>query len=231
MDSCVNVGKIISTNSNKAAIVGKNASCKFLEVGVNYYDKDVFDATAIDNELSPKAVGMTTRELAELKLNNMFDNHDCCYPILKYAVNEPACAFKAALMLLAEGETTEKVTKDFNVGILPAVKWTASDNLSISENGTVSIKSDTRATESESAWVNKNAGYLNEKYELTIIRNSSLVDELDADAELVKVVYITLDGREIAHPEPGMILIRRAFYRDGKVSASKILITADSLAD
>ncbi len=230
VDSCVNVGKIISTNANSAAIVGKNASCKYLIVGVNFYDKDVFDATAIDKELSPKAVGLTTRELAELKLDKEFENKDYCYPILKYAVNEPACAFNAALMLLAEGETAEKVTKDFNVGILPVVKWTASDNLSISENGTVSIK-ETRATESETAWVNKNAGDLNQKYELTIIRTSSLVNELDADADLVKVVYITLDGRVVETPQPGMILIRRAFYRDGKVNATKVLITSDSQLD
>lgn len=232
VDSCFNLGKVISTNANSAAIVGKNASCKYLTTGVNYYNKDICTATAIDKELSPKAVGLTTRELTELQLGNEFANVPACYPIFKYAIDDSACTFKAAQVILAEGDTYDKVTQDFNVGIINGVQWTGSSNLTVGEYGSVKLASAGTSNEETgtNSWIKKTAGELSETIELVVYSKPSGIDSIDNDENIVSVSYYTLDGKAIAQPQERTVVIRRVVYQNGTVKTSKIMfISSDNL--
>lgn len=225
IDSCLSLGKVVSSSANYAVITGENTGCKYLQVGVNYFNTDQNTATAIDAKLSPKAVGMSTPELIGLRLNDAFENLPGCYPMLISMDTVPLYAYLSAQILLREGDSMDHVTRSFTIGNPGGFQWTSSANLTIEGSEVIlpSLSSPEEESRQQEAWVRKSLGDLSELYELVVYPSYVGVEETLADGDVVSVTYYTPDGRIVSSPEPGQIVVRRVIYSGGKSVVSKIV--------
>lgn len=138
IDSCYNAGAIRPTEATATALRHiTNGDMDGNMIINNYYDVTVNPTLSAD-ELG---TGMTTNEMyANTALGEAFTTHRAAYPTLNGIVDTAASNYFAAGLQLQDGDTQESVTKPFYVGNLGGFTWTASDGVTIGEDGIVSAK-------------------------------------------------------------------------------------------
>lgn len=213
-----NAGKwTATTTTNNGNVLGYNSSCRFLEVGTTWYDKEVNDA--VDYDATIKAQGLTKREFTQLEIDSAFDYQVACYPSLKVMRNNDYNSFAVAMLLLADGEVADSVYSDFHVGTPHNAVWTCSDNLAIDGNN-VSLRN---KTVGEAAWATLTVGNLTRTYNLVLMaENTGVSDTNVASRTIVARSYYDLQGRELAQPDAdGQVVIEKVTYSDGTTRAIK----------
>ncbi len=224
IDNCLSLGAIESNGANTAAVVAQNTSCKYLKLKNNYFDSGIIEATDKDKLHGEDVKGLSAAELSKTAVSAAFENVTACYPMLKSMADNGTYGYYSAFVLLANGEEASAVKSPFSIGKPEKVVWTASDNLVV-EGNKVSLKASAVSQTPVSAWVKKSYGDLSETYEFTVYATASSVADLDATANIVSVSYYTLDGREVAEPQPGEVVVRRAVTSEGNVIVSKVLVS------
>lgn len=183
-----------------------------LDVANLYFDKTVSPETESDKLYN--AVGLTPGELYYAEgLGDHFAYNRAAYPVLK-AIKEPVVGnFYAASLLFIEGEDTTHVRNDFYVGMLDSVKWTSSDNITISDNGTC------KTTATGRGWVKKTATFHGKTWEriyyLNIDVNTGISNVSGAEdaigLDLTKPMY-NLSGQRVGRDYRGVVIQKGRKY-------------------
>ena len=217
----LNTGKITTTGTNYGAIAAENTGCKYISFENCYYDKDVVTAITAFEQKYEGIKGLTTAELTTAKISDSFVNATAMYPVLKAFTDSAEINFAAALVLLADGDTFEKVTKDFLIGQAKGLSWTSTENLKINGN-TVEIFA---TTDGESASLVLTGAGKTRTYNFKLYKKQSGIgNEVVDGAEVISEEFYTLDGRKITIPANGQIVIRKANLSNGKSKVEKVVI-------
>lgn len=222
ISNAVNLGKVESTGANKAVIVAKNTNCKYLEVKNVYFDNTINTETSVDKEFGENIKGLSTAELVKTNISDAYTNGVAVYPMLKSMTGIADYAFNSAIVLFSGEETAEKVCNPFEIGTPEGVAWTTSSNLEVSGN---TVKFNTSSKDGEKATLTKTAGELTKTYDIVIYPSlSDISDIVSGDSDIISVTYYTIDGKELAEPVAGQLMIRKTVYADGKVVTDKVAV-------
>ncbi len=189
-----------------------NAKYDSLNVANLFFDKTVSPETESDTKYLAK--GLTPGELFYAEdLGDHYAFNRAAYPVLK-AIKEPVVGnFFAASLLFTEGEDTTHVRNDFYVGMLDSVKWTSSDNITISDNGTC------KTTAIGRGWVKKTATFHGKTWErvyyLNIDVNTGISNVNGAEnavgLDLTKPMY-NLSGQRVGRDYRGVVIQKGRKY-------------------
>lgn len=219
LSNSYNAGKWnVNGGDNSGNVMGYNDACYYLEVGTNWYDKQVNATVPYDDTIG--AVGLTKRAFTQLTIDDAFEYQTACYPSLKALRDCDYNSFAVAMLLLADGETPDSVYSDFLVGTPSNAVWTCSDNLSIDGN-LVTLHN---KTVGEQAWATLTVGKLSRTYNLVLRAQNTGVSATQVAAKTVVArSYYDLQGRELkVLPEGvGQVVIERLTYSDGSTTARK----------
>ena len=215
VENCYNVGKVIATGSDQTT-VANIGNFKYSDGAIanNFFDKDVCGAGFVaDQEF---ATGLSSKELfGKTELGEAYLFNRAAYPVIKGIEERRYANFAAASIEFAEaGDTPEKVTGLFYVGVFDNVAWTCSDNLSIASDGTV------EASAKGAAWVKatvdlEDGTTLEKTINLNIEVATSGVDNARAAKEAVETYYYDFSGKEVAEPTQGTLYLVKRVYADG----------------
>ncbi len=186
-----------------------------------YYDTDVNKGLTVST-VDAKAKGVSTRDLAlcsALASDTAFTIIPGMYPTLKAHAQNEVANFFAAVPVVGEGETYDHVRTSFVVGTPAGTTWTSSANLTINSDGKVTC------SEEGEAWVTKQLGDRTVTYSL-FIEQPTGIDDLNADAAVVKSEYYTIGGVALGtkRPADAGIYIVKDVMTGGKSVARKIVI-------
>lgn len=213
---CYNTGKVTVTNpegKDVGNIVGLNPD--FLICEDVYFDKD---RTAGEYDNDKEAKGLTTREITGLDLGEDWVMSTATYPTLKTLENDEVPNLYAATVLLKEGDTPEKVTGNFQVGIPAGVSWSASGYITFSGNDAI-VEGSAQATVTLTA----TAGEYRKDYTLVLDTKNVGITSEGIERTIVKQFYYTTDGVRIENPMQGINMVVTV-YDDGTVENSKVFI-------
>lgn len=211
---CYNSGKVIA-DTNFGNIMGKNASCKYLEVERVYANTDTTALSGYDTEL--KVSGKTTAELTALTITDEFLTQRATLPTLKFFKDNELLNFYAATVLAAEGESLQAVRTELTVGTPVGAAWTLNGPLTISGN-TVTNQSEHNDTP---ATLTLACGGLTRTWTLNLLKCQG-VNGIDADANILRVEYYRTDGTPTNLGDASEVLIERTVYTDGTSTTRKI---------
>ena len=215
-----NAGKVTATNGSANNITCQNTSCNYYSCDSVYFDSSVNEAGTYDTANGVK--GLDKRELVDLKISDAFENAPATYPSLKVFANNDYNSFAVAMLLLAEGEKTDSVIHDFQVGTPNGAVWTASDNLAIDGNN-VKLA---HKTNGEAASITLTVGNLSRIYNLTLFYPSGVESNI-ADKAVVSRTYYNLSGVRVEGPSTyNPVVIERTVYTDGTSVSAKVLYRA-----
>jgi hypothetical protein len=213
-----NAGKVTGTGANVANVIGQNDGCKVLTVETNYYDSDVNGELASD-KLYEAVKGLPKAELIKTDISDDFELGVATYPSLKVFKDNLDNSFAVATILLAEGETTDSVASSFLIGQPQGAVWTASSNLVIDGN-TVTLKN---SEPTEEATLTLTVGEKSRTYNLTLKREASGVNSLNADGKTVlRKVYYSINGTVVSEDAINQtVVIEKTEYTDGTWTTRK----------
>lgn len=212
---CYNSGKVIA-DTNFGNIMGKNASCKFLETGRLYANTDTLALTDYDNEL--KVSGMNTAALTQLNITDAFLLQPATLPVLKVFKDNELLNFYAATVLAAEGESLQAVKTQLTIGLPTGAVWTVNGPMTIAS----SIVVNKAPEDNTPATLTLTCGGLTRTYTLNLLKASG-VDSVDADANILRVEYYRMDGTPTTLGDNAEVLIERTIYTDGRSTTRKIV--------
>ncbi len=185
-----------------------------------YYDADVNKAQPAST-VDAKATGLTTRELtlcSALASDTAFALVPGMYPTLRSQAQNEVANWFAAVPVVGEKESYDHVRSTFVVGTPAGTVWTCSANLAISD-GKVTC------SEEGEAWVTKQFGDFTRTYNL-FVENPTGIDDVNADASVVKSVYYTINGVALGtkRPADAGVYIVRDVMSNGKSVARKMVV-------
>lgn len=145
---------------------------------------------------------------------------DYSLPVFASKSTHDAVKLHSAQVILAEGDTRDKVTKHFHVGRPSGIDWLWDNDDALSISGAdATVAANYRGSVTLTATCGK--------YERTVVLQldtESGVDEVDAANEVVSESWYTATGVQVPGPQPdGQLYIRVARYANGKVVTSKVL--------
>ena len=223
LTNCYNAGNIIAPADTCGALVGVDMTNGKLWTEQNVVTNSYY---VTDFGTYKNVVG-TAKTLAELAKTDMGegwvagDNYSL--PILASSANENSAFVGAAVVIVADGDSYDSVTKDFFVGAPERVVWTASiPNVSVKGNN---------ATFTAEAYVGKLVmtvtdidGDFTKTIELTVNKPSG-VSGTTMSKEVVEETYYTVSGVKVPKPEAkdGSIYVVVKVYDDGSKSVEKTI--------
>lgn len=212
-DGCDNVGNIVAYYSGYKLTNTQVVDC--------YYDSDVSEPYAYDATVGG-ITGVKVSQMSELAsvLGDSFDYAPNCYPSLKSLADVDENLIRIPAVVLYEGDTYETVSKDFHVGVFPGVTWTASDNLLVDSEGTVYLQNEEA---NQDAWITLTTKGGKTKTIKLFLTGKTGVEAPVADGDIDHVEYYDLNGRRIAEPARGTVVIVRTVYVNGAVTTKKVV--------
>lgn len=221
--NCYNAGRIDAPADSCGSIVGVSITNGKQWTADNKMDNTWYlDINSSDNDEAFDAKKISAKELAALDLGEGFTSpDDYTYPVVKTAADNEVALFHAAELILADDNTFTKVTKDFNVGGTPVVKW-SSDCASLVFNGN---SAQFEKSVSGTVVVTATAGELTKTYELTVDFTSG-IDAIGANGSenVVSRKFFNAAGVEIAAPQTadGQVYMVIEKLNDGTTRVIKI---------
>lgn len=212
-----NAGKVTATAGAAGNITTYNNSCSYMSADSVYFDSEINAAGDYDTQLGAKGLGK--RAFTTLKLGSAFTNATAQYPSLKSLSAVDYNSFAVAMLLLADGEQTDSVISNFEVGVPTNAVWTATPNLNIDgSHVTVAPK-----TDGEQATITLTVGQLSRTYDLKL-RYPSGVNANLADKAVASREYYSASGVRISGPSAyNRVAIERTVYTDGTTVSRKVL--------
>lgn len=214
---CFSVGKVTVTKpANSGNILGYNSAAKYIVINNAFYNSE--NSVEFDYDKTIGVTAKTTREITDAELDACFTKAVACYPMIASLGGNADYAFRSALLLLAEGDTYDKVTKDFRIGCPEGVSWKVSEGLEI-EGTSVVITTDEQGKE---ATVECVAGdKLSRKYTLKLFKEKGGIGDIEYGADVKTRILYDLSGCEVKEPVSGSVYIVKTVYVDGKVKVEK----------
>lgn len=197
--NCYNAGKIDAPADSCGSIVGVSITNGRQWTADNKMENTWYlNINTSDNDEAFEAKKATVKELAALDLGEGFTSPDnYTYPIVKAAADNEVAMFHAAELILADKDTITKVTKDFNVGGSPVVKW-SSDCEALVFDGSSAQFTKTMAGK---VIVTATAGELSKTYELTVDFTSGIDAAGTNGSDVVSRRFFNAAGVEVAAPQ------------------------------
>lgn len=215
--NCFSAGKVtVAKPANSGNIFGYNASARYIVIDNAFYNAD--NSVEFDYDKKIGVTAKTTREIVNADLGADFTKAVACYPMVTSLKANVDYAFNSALLLLAEGDTFDKVTKNFNIGCPQGVSWNVSEGLKIAGSD-VEITTEEQGKE---ATVECTAGEsLAKKYTLKLFKEKGGIGDIESDADVKARIYFDLSGYEVKQPVAGAVYLVKTIYNDGKVKVAK----------
>ena len=220
-ENCYNIGRIIAPADTCGNIVGVNtANGKIWSEdntvkNVWYLEENRMGSNDVIGEPT------TTARLCQLDMGpNWRSTDDYTLPLVAGHERHPHAAITAAQLILAEGDTPEKVTKPFHVGLPGETEWSV-DVSGIDFDGN---EARFKATYSGKAVVTARCGTLTRTHELTLDVVSG-VGTIDASGDVAERIFFTPAGLRVDKPaeKDGKVYIVLVRYRDGRMATFKLL--------
>ena len=217
-ENTYNAGRLVVTDT---ATCGQIAPAGNYQISVSntYFDTDVNPLGYLSN-VDSLATGLSTRALTLTNpCDTAFDIAVGMYPTLKAFATDTLANWAAAVPVVAESESYDHVRSAFWVGVPEGTTWTASENLTVADNG----KTDSNAT--GEAWVTKTYGNHSRTYNL-YIEEATGINAINADAAIVRTIYYTVGGIELGETQPTAtgVYVASDIYDNGKRASRKFIV-------
>lgn len=212
---CYNAGKVAATGENAlyGGIIGLLTSGTTSYWTDNNSATDTYYASDFGSDYTITGVGKAAN-MATLTKLNLGDNWttvaDNCLPIPTFYAENQAVIVNSAAIILAEGNTLDKVTSDFTLGTPQGVEWTSSSN-----NVTISGNTAKVATVEtpENVTLTATLGKYKREWAITITsKTSGIASQLSDNATVVSRTYYNAAGQviqsEVAPTTHGIYIVK-----------------------
>lgn len=215
--NCYVAGEVTATEANGTATPFLLSSPSSSTFTGNCYDMQVVSARG--GNLSTSIVkGMGTAEMLNYALCDAYQAIPACYPTLKSMSGCIPGNFAAATIAFkTPEENASNVLHSLTIGLPEGISWTCSPEFRIEGNRVILLKKDEKGVR---GWVEKKGGELVRRYDLTINDNTG-VEGIEDEANVVSRTYYTPEGLQILNPEPGMIVIEKVLYKNGRCKVTR----------
>lgn len=222
-ENCYNAGKIVAPEDSCGSIVGVNT----LNGKIWTADNKVVNTYYINtnksvNDIDSLGTPVSMAQLAALDLGEGFYHADkYTYPVVASAAKNENAIFNAAQLIVAEGDTYDKVTTNFHVGASEMVKWASNCSALQFEGEYAKFL----ALYTGEIAVEATCGDLVKSYTLQVEVKSVGLDEINAETEVVEAVYFTVAGVQVPKPEyaDGKVYVVIMKYADGSQKVVKLI--------
>ena len=209
---CYNAGEVKSADGKPGAT---EPDSKYVAATVDsvFYDTDVcrFTPSTADS----LATGLTTTQLSECTtLGPAYVLAPGFYPRATTLTAESLLNWWAAVPTFTEGDSAQSVSHPFSIGKPEGTTWTLSSNLE-EVDGTVMLLALGKGT------LTKTYGSLSKTYVINVTATTGITD-LSADAHVVGVTHYDLQGRQVAQPAKGAVIITVTRWSNGAVTTQKV---------
>lgn len=174
------------------------------------------------NDIDSLGTPVSMAQLAALDLGEGFYHADkYTYPVVASAAKNENAIFNAAQLIVAEGDTYDKVTTNFHVGASEMVKWASNCSALQFEGEYAKFL----ALYTGEIAVEATCGDLVKSYTLQVEVKSVGLDEINAETEVVEAVYFTVAGVQVPKPEyaDGKVYVVIMKYADGSQKVVKLI--------
>lgn len=219
LKNCYNAGAVVAPADTCGALVGVSVTAGRLWTENNTVVNSFFlDTDTCGNNTLGTAVSRAA--LAKLDIDTAFVSvDDYTFPVLDK--DNKTAVFKAAQVIVADGDSYDKVTNTFHVGAPDIVTW-SSDCADLQFEGNDGVF---MAKVTAKVVVKATCGDLVKTVELNAVNTVTGIDNIEADAEVESAIYFTPAGVQVPKPESvdGQVYIVVLNYVDGSQKVVKLI--------
>lgn len=223
INKAYNMGRIALTEDSTSygGIIGVGTSDTTAFAASNVIENTYYLADSVADGAEPDAfsIAVTRAELAALDLGDgWISGDDYTFPLISTLATIDCARLRAVTIIPADGDTYDNITKDFHVGDVEGVTWTASPS-AVEISGT-----DAKFPESYTGEITLTASCGDEAIATQIYCDVYVAGVTAAsvsdDASLVSERLYRLDGTVAGSTGEGFYIVVRT-YSDGTTTATK----------